>query len=243
MTNSQTSTILWAYISPFIFVFGLTGNILSLIVLNQPSIRRSTISLALRLIAFFDCIILLLGLTRHWGKYALSYDIRNSNSAVCKLHMFLVYSALDSSVWNLAALNVGRLIAVIQPLKANSIFTQRRIWLAAFIITSCAMALNSHVFVTRGNAFSGDGNNCGFTSLSAERFWKNYLPYIVLIIYVLGPFVSFSICNSIIIFKVIPSFAKIHGSFYKKKKIFTIGAPRSQRKIASECSKGNEGSP
>ncbi|XP_041363509.1 B2 bradykinin receptor-like [Gigantopelta aegis] len=86
LAEYKVAVALWKYMSPCLMLLGLVGNTLSFVVLSKSSMRKTTTSLYLRFLAVFDSLVLYSGLMRHWIIYITVYDIREYNSAVCKIH-------------------------------------------------------------------------------------------------------------------------------------------------------------
>lgn len=68
------------YVSPFVIVIGLIGNILSVIVLSRPSMSHVSTYCYLTVLAVADTLVLTAGLLPKW------LDEVATNNAICELY-------------------------------------------------------------------------------------------------------------------------------------------------------------
>jgi hypothetical protein len=79
------------YFSPFLIVIATVGNIMSVIILQHPSFRKSSTSFILSALAIVDLEMVNTGLIREWLLFISNMDVRLLSPFGCKLHVFLVY--------------------------------------------------------------------------------------------------------------------------------------------------------
>jgi hypothetical protein len=87
----KRGTAILQYAPPFLIVMATVGNILSVIVLQHPTFRKSSTSFILSALAIVDLLIVHTGLMRQWLIYQFNIDVRLFSSFSCKFHIFLVY--------------------------------------------------------------------------------------------------------------------------------------------------------
>ena len=131
---------LWIFISPFLFIIGVFGNLTSLFILSGKSFKRSSVSFSLSALAVVDTGVLVTSLLRHWISHVADIDIRVLfGHAGCKIHVLLSYYLAQLSSWTLVLVTTERAMSVIDPLSIRSISKNRsktiKIWFAmAFLL-------------------------------------------------------------------------------------------------------------
>ena len=89
--GSKLSRDLVIYISPFVLVIGLLGNIMTLVVMSRQSLRDSSTTIYLRCNAVLDTIVLYFGLLIRWVRSITDIDLKVSSTWMCKMTTFVVY--------------------------------------------------------------------------------------------------------------------------------------------------------
>lgn len=122
-TIEYMSTILSFYYIPIIVGTGSIGNILSVFVFFKTKLRKLSSSFYLAALAVSDTCFLL-GLFAQWLNF---FDIRIYNREYfCQFFTFFSNLACFCSVWFVVAFTVERFIAVMYPLKRQTMCTVRR---------------------------------------------------------------------------------------------------------------------
>lgn len=190
----------WIY-PPILFVIGIIGNVLFLMVLVRPNIRRTSISLLLICLAICDTAVLTFSVLKRWiGKF-LETDFRNSSLAYCKIDTFLTYFLLQLSPWILVLITVERTYSVIYPHKVNDKFTKKRL-LGALVLTILILgAINSHIFFSISLQQSGSVVSCGVPDMHLHFFFKIW-PWIDMCLMFFIPVCFMIIGNVVIIIKL-----------------------------------------
>lgn len=116
--------ILHSYYTPAIVVVGSIGNILSVVVFFRLKLRKLSSSFYLAALGISDTIFLLTNsstwiTTDHLGEYGII-------EIVCKLSNYLCGVSSVLSSWFVVAFTVERFIAVLYPLKRQTMCTVRR---------------------------------------------------------------------------------------------------------------------
>ncbi|CAF2182873.1 unnamed protein product [Rotaria magnacalcarata] len=95
---SRISTNINCYFSIFLFVFGVIGNILNILVLSQRSLRSNPCSWLFLISSLANFIALLSGLTTriisNW-----TIDLTDTVAWLCKLRIFTLYSSRTIATW------------------------------------------------------------------------------------------------------------------------------------------------
>ncbi|KAM7357972.1 G-protein coupled receptor [Cochliomyia hominivorax] len=122
-TIEYMSTILNFYYTPIIVGTGSIGNILSVFVFFKTKLRKLSSSYYLAALAVSDTCFLL-GLFAQWLNF---FDIRIYNREYfCQFFTFFSNLACFCSVWFVVAFTVERFIAVMYPLRRQTMCTVRR---------------------------------------------------------------------------------------------------------------------
>ena len=190
--------VLDVYIAPIVLILGLTGNMLSLIVLLNKSLRNSSHTLLLCSLAVSDTILLITFLMRSWLLAAFDIDIRTGSSVICKTLLFMMYFGSHLSSWTLGLVALERLVSVAWPLQAFHYCSRRRIVIAWVVMSGLLLLVNGHIFWT-ADVISESPKHpvCAFNTRYYQFAYEIY-PWIDMSVMTLT-FVVLLICNSVII--------------------------------------------
>ncbi|KAH3776022.1 hypothetical protein DPMN_177433 [Dreissena polymorpha] len=136
------------YGSPILIFIGTIGNVLSIVVLLRPRLRKSTTMFYLTCLSFGDLFTLYTGLLRYWIHSAFKVDDRNLSNAACTVHAFFVYLLLDFTVWVLVAVTVDRCISVSLPFRVKRLCSMKRSRMVVTFILMMLFFKNMHFFWT-----------------------------------------------------------------------------------------------
>lgn len=147
ITNVRKQIALYGYI--FLFIFGYFGNIITIIIFLQKTLRSiSTNSLFIcisisniiyLLVCIYDFLYAGLGLTPIDSD--IYYELA---SALCRFRTFLQSFAMCSSAWLLVAISIDRWIRIRYPFRVKQLCTIKRSLLGVLVIIICAITFNSH---------------------------------------------------------------------------------------------------
>lgn len=196
ITEYQAALFIWNYCPPVLVLWGVFGNLATIAVLTRSNWRGSTLHHHLIGLLVVDTCLLLTGLLRQWLMFTFSVDVRNYHWLVCKLHIFLTYSAGTMSPWLLVAVTAQRTVAVTWPHRVNFLCSPRRrkVVLANVVLISCVF--NAHLL------FGMELNPLCDTSAYYAQFANFIHPWIDMSISSLLPSLILGLCNVILIFKV-----------------------------------------
>ncbi|GFO27884.1 growth hormone secretagogue receptor type 1-like [Plakobranchus ocellatus] len=184
---------------------------MSVAVMSRTNMRTSQASVYLIALALADIIVLYTGLLRHFIKEVSGVDIRHFSTASCKLHPFLVYTSLDTSVWILVAFTGERIISVYLPYKVKNICTRFTSLVLVGVILVVMFALNSHFLYGMSSVTEVQNDNstwshpCYYINSEYQEFVNHDWPWIDFCVFNLVPFTLLSIGNLCIAIRVIRS--------------------------------------
>jgi hypothetical protein len=213
---------IWVYCSPCVFIFGMTGNALTVCVMSRRRYRGSSVRVYMLLLAVFDSAVLLCAVPPEWLE-ALGYvTVTHWHPVVCKLERFLYYVTGDMSIWTLCAFTVDRFVAVCFPLlRRRPGSTLGRLTTAACpLIVTLAAAKNAHVAWTRGIEYDpATGAVIDLCGKIAEYvYFETYVrPWIVFVTVSVIPFLILLLCNLAIVRALVLSERIRRGSRRKVK--------------------------
>ena len=174
----QASEVIWKVVPPVLILFGSIGNILSIVVLTRKSIRNSATALYLTFLAFSDILVLYTGLLRQWIFYVFEYDIRHLSEAVCKIHLWLVYTSLDFSAWILMALTMERVMATWWPFRARRLCSRLNAAVLIMAILFLLLAINSHFMYGMTHETNVDENGTVSTVENCLAVNEGYIDFL-----------------------------------------------------------------
>ncbi|XP_041374061.1 lysophosphatidic acid receptor 6-like [Gigantopelta aegis] len=214
-TTHPDALVFWKTIPPVLICCGTIGNILTLVVLTQKSMRRSPMTSYLIILAVFDILALHTGLLRQWVIYYFDVDIRDSHVSVCKIHPVLVYFSLDMSAWILVCMTVERTVSVLQPHKVKVLFSSKTSRALISIVGVVLFAINGHFLY--GNDITETLVNNGTVSKCTNQLIKQYFfflkdvfPWIDLTMFCVLPLIVQVTGNILIITKLVSKTRKMN---------------------------------
>lgn len=190
------------YASPFVFLFGVTGHLMSLLILPYFAKKESSY-VYLLFLSIFDLLVLHVGLLIRWLQEILAVDIYSFNNYTCKVLTFLGLVFSDTSVWLLVFVTLERFVLLYHPFRAKLICTVRRsLIIILFMFVAMAM-LNGHVFWTLEIITDNvtQSQNCDSAANSNALIYQIW-PLIDSLIYFILPFLCTCVFNYKIIRKI-----------------------------------------
>ncbi|XP_030623439.1 growth hormone secretagogue receptor type 1 [Chanos chanos] len=132
----------------FLFLVGITGNLMTILVVTKYKDMRTTTNLYLCSMALSDLLIFLcmpLDLYRFWR-----YRPWNFGDQLCKLFQFVSESCTYSTILNITALSVERYFAICFPLRAKVVVTRRRVKGVILFLWIVALCCAGPIFILVG---------------------------------------------------------------------------------------------
>lgn len=145
---------LHSYYTPLIMVTGSIGNIFSVVVFFRTKLRKLSSSYYLAALGISDTVFLLMNFIPWFPSGA---ELQ-SNDFVCKLTTFLCGVSSVLSAWFVVAFTIERFIAVLYPLKRQTMCTVRRAKIVIVGLLIAGLIDCSPLLYF----FFGDANGCYF---------------------------------------------------------------------------------
>ncbi|KAK6183034.1 hypothetical protein SNE40_010586 [Patella caerulea] len=180
---------------PICTFFGICGNTMSFLVLMFSNLRHTSTCIYMATISCLDTVILSVVLCYHVNRYP---GVNVFHSWTCSVITFLFYFSIHFDTLLLLAMTAERYIVVRFPLKAASITRKKTLMIIAGIGTF-SLALNLHIFFTRGMNEVDGRSFCGYTGEMEKYFVTKVYPWIDSTIYCFIPMSSLFILNILII--------------------------------------------
>ncbi|XP_060601034.1 C-C chemokine receptor type 1-like [Ruditapes philippinarum] len=223
--ENTVSDYLWKMCPPIFICFGLTGNILTILVIKRLGFRKQPTLTFLLCLAISDIFVLCTGLPRYWILYVFQYDLRTASNANCKLYYFFLYLSMHLSSWILVGVTVERLIKAYFPMKYRGLFSYRIVIIGLFVTFVTLVLINGHFFFTNGINNYTEGS-CG--SLNPDFFFFDENIFIFIDFSIVGavPFIIMFVCN-ILLIHVLRTVQKervsmMHKSVYQHTTRFSV---------------------
>ncbi|XP_060561831.1 putative G-protein coupled receptor F59B2.13 [Ruditapes philippinarum] len=210
---------------PILIIFGLTGNIASLIILAQVKHRKTSTGVMLIFLTFTDSLILVFVVFVKWLQSVFEVDIRSFSSVTCKVHVYLTYFLLQLSPWILVILTAERICSVLYIHKVRRIFTRRNVLILSLLCVVCLACLNSHILYgfTLDYDLSFNKTSCQVAKNEIYYFMFKIWPWIDFLFAFAIPFCVL-LCGNIIVLRKIKEsehFRKsctLQQSFYRPRR-------------------------
>ncbi|UJR29939.1 hypothetical protein I4U23_017486 [Adineta vaga] len=243
--QNLTDTIIYKYICLTIFIIGIIGNSLSVLVFSRPSLRHRSCAVYFLALAITDIASLIASFI---DTVLPSYNHVNLTANIlflCKLNPTMVYFTTDLSNFLLAVASIDRAVSIQCPLTSKR-FCRARIAIYIIVLMSIIfLFINGHIFwgfeIIQATATS---QGCmpsnrkivyqnKVYSISYERFYQIFDSLDMLFAVVI-PFIVMLICNILILIRVLTSrrsirtimttalHSKKHRKRHEKEKQLTV---------------------
>ncbi len=134
--------IIWGYAGMILSLFGIVGNLITILVLISPSMRKTSTNIYLTALSCSNILFLLIFIPSYSIRYLLGYKVYMSNQPPFAFEILLtrlpttpVYNTILLSIIYLTiALSMDRLILIKFPLKAKNILTKRATLITILLI-------------------------------------------------------------------------------------------------------------
>ncbi|KAL8590287.1 hypothetical protein ACOMHN_006403 [Nucella lapillus] len=208
LADYKASVAAWRYCPPFILVLGTLGNLMILWVLGVKSGASSySMPIYFRALAVSDLVLLYTGLLRNWVKYLAHLDVRDMHSAVCKIHIFLVYVTSMTSAWFLVMMTTQRAISVVWPHKLRQLHSRKTASISVAVIVVIICLFNAHQLYGYEVRYYPDYGQyyCDYLDPDYEHFARGPWPWVDMCLASLLPFAFLLTSNSLLMWKVTSS--------------------------------------
>ncbi|CAH1797089.1 unnamed protein product [Owenia fusiformis] len=188
------------YLLPVIIVFGLIGNVLSLVIMLRRRMRTSSVCHYLAILAVTDSIVLVVSALKTWIRTWSGFELLHVSNFACKFLKFLFFYSAHFSAWLVVAMTTERVIAIWFPFKATTVCSKKRARIVTLCLAFLLLAVNCHVLIT--TKLVPDSNRPGKSVCTSEKddyFICDIFPKINLAVYSLIPFVLLLLFNCSIV--------------------------------------------
>jgi hypothetical protein len=189
-----TETIVYKYICLAIFIIGVIGNLLSVLVFSRSSLRRRSCAIYFLALAITDIASLCASFIDTVLPSYNNVTFSAKSIVICKLNPLLVYFTTDLSNFLLAVASIDRAVSIQCPLTSKR-FCRARIAIYIIIAPSYQVCMPSKTKIVYHNEPN---------SLTYDRFYAIFDSLDMLFAVVL-PFIVMLICNIIILVRVLTS--------------------------------------
>ncbi|XP_037039869.1 thyrotropin-releasing hormone receptor isoform X2 [Bradysia coprophila] len=151
-------TVMFYYL-PLLVLGGSIGNILSVMVFYKTKLRKLSSSYYLAALGVSDTCFLLTSFCQ-WFNFVNNYNLYNQN-IFCQFFTYLSYLSNFLSVWYVVAFTVERFIAVLYPLKRQTMCTVRRAKIVLCGLTVVGSVINFPMIVYSNVVYTENSTTCG----------------------------------------------------------------------------------
>ena len=187
-------------IYPIIFIVGLIGNLLSILLFTVTDLSQTSCAIYFLFLAL-SSIFALLGGFHHC--LTIGYQLRIPNAAYCRTRNFLLYTSMDVASWMIVALSLDRLYRVTCPIHARIYGTRKLSMIVAGTLIAILTLKNVHLSTAFIGDFTDDAtDNCDPNPAYPTYmfFFNNVWPWIDLATFALVPLLVVTISNGLIIY-------------------------------------------
>jgi len=203
--NFRLHKQLQLYVPPVLLLLGSVGNVLSLVILTRPAMRKYSAYVYLAVLAAADTLVLYVGLMRLWLGQLTGHDLLDASDWTCRLVTVVAYTVSDYSGWLIIAVTLERYVAVCHPLSTSMGGSQRAKTLATLGgLLAVLTAVNVHFLWTVRVVDIEYGNSTISTCAGAdyEVLVAEVWPWVDAAIYSFVPFLVIIVLNTLIIRQV-----------------------------------------
>ncbi|CAF3371793.1 unnamed protein product [Rotaria socialis] len=196
--------IVWGYIGMVLSLFGIVGNIITVLVLISPSMRTTSTNIYLTALSCSNILFLLIFIPSYSLRYLIGYELYKTNQPPFAFEILLtrlptspIYNTILLSIIYLTiAVSMDRLILVQFPLKARQILTQRATLITIILIYAFSIVYCIPYWLEQ--RYVPDLKTCVLTSIG-QRIHKYTRIYIYIPVVYLIPFATLTCINVTII--------------------------------------------
>lgn len=196
--------IVWGYVGIVLSIFGIIGNLITILVLMSSSLRRTSTNIYLIALSCSNILFLLIFIPSYSVRYLLGYSVYMSNQPPFAFEILLtrlpttpVYNTILLSIIYLTiALSIDRLILIKFPLKSKHILTKRVTFTTILLIYVFSIVYCVPYWLEK--RYSPEAQQCVLTTIGKKihKYIRIYL-YIP-VVYVI-PFITLTCINITII--------------------------------------------
>lgn len=216
-----SETIVYKYICLTIFIIGVIGNFLSVLVFSRSSLRHRSCAVYFLALAITDIASLCASFVDTVLPSYNNLSLPAKSLFICKMNPFMIYFTADLSNYLLAVASIDRAVSIQYPLTSKR-FCRARIAINNIILLSVVFLLvNGHILWGFEITSESNQNHC---LPSKEKFFFtndtnpiNYFRFygifdsLDMLFAVVIPFIVMLICNVLILIRVLTSHRSIRA--------------------------------
>ena len=184
---------------PTLFAVGVTGNVMTLLVLTLSELRHTACCKYLAAVALTDTMVLILNFCFNFVD--LFVQKVQLSDAACKLYYFLFFTSAHLSSWLLVAVTAQRCLVICRPMTSFFVTSNRCTVCVIGGLTAASVLLNSHHMVVRELVWSNATQQlvCHARGGGSAVFVRDYWPWVDAAVYSFLPAPCLVVFNTIII--------------------------------------------
>ncbi|KAL8575277.1 hypothetical protein ACOMHN_001822 [Nucella lapillus] len=182
---------------PILIVFGLFGNVMTILIVKRLRESRSTLDNYFLCLAMSDSCFILTGPLPIWVQSVFDFHMRALNAFTCKLNIFIFNATAGISAWLVVALVVQRALSVVWPHRVGVICTVKKTWITILAIVFILSVAYSHLFYGQTKR----GNACGFED-DYMSFLLNVWVKLDVFLFSVVPLTCMMISNTVLVVKL-----------------------------------------
>lgn len=203
---------LWRTVPLILLFIGTIGNILSIIVLSRPQLRKYTTSILLLLLALSDLTVLWTSLLPDTLYSITKFRFVDQSEVICRLQYWVSLTSGGFSVWLLVLLTIERTLVTKAPIFSRKRLTPRLVLITSVIVCILIALINVHLcfglkIYPPIIDFVSDTNGstvailtfiefpCNYVSVDYQNFFEGTWSIFMLVFYTLIPAVIIFIGN------------------------------------------------
>lgn len=152
-----------------LIMFGVSGNLLSLVVFSSSSMKSNSIFTYLAYLSVVDLFVIVFGLGDLIVISYFNFVIRNYSIVLCRLHTFVTYFFTHLSSFILASVSLDRAIALNLTKLARFYCLPRTAHLVVFLNGFIVFSINLHTLIFLGTYESTNSTHEIPTFLCSSR--------------------------------------------------------------------------
>ncbi|CAF1157789.1 unnamed protein product [Adineta steineri] len=200
--------IVWGYVGMVLSLFGIVGNIITILVLISRSMRTTSTNIYLTALSCSNILFLLIFVPSYSMRYLIGYRLYMTDAPPFAFEILLtrlpttpIYNTILLSIIYLTiAVSMDRLILVKFPLKAKQILTPRTTLIAIFFIYLFSIIYCIPYWLEQ--EYVPELKQCRLTDIG-KKIYKYTRIYIYIPVVYLIPFITLTFINVTIIFQLI----------------------------------------
>ena len=205
--NVSFASRMVTYSLPFVFVLGLTGNILSFITIVRGNRgKQSSFSVCVAALSISDTFSLITCVTYYWPRYALGVALNSLGVALCKLTQFIGYIAPCISQLLITSMTLERLFVAYFPYKARKWVVAKTGFIIVGTIAGFGVLLYGHLLYGSDLVQTARNTTACIVAVNDEIYVSFFLATKMIFP---ATFLMMIFCNIAIVVKIIKSNAKV----------------------------------